>query len=476
VTEYLLDRRYVLTDRIAAGGMGEVWRGVDKVLNRPVAIKLLAAEHAADPNFKARFRAEARYAASLSHPGIARVWDYGEASDLGRAYLIMELVEGEPLSAILDREHRLSPAATVDIIGQCAAALQVAHQAGIVHRDMKPGNILVKPDGTAKITDFGIATAVRASQASHLTQTGIVMGTAMYVSPEQATGAAVTASSDIYSLGIVAYECLAGSPPFTGDQPLAIAISHKHDPVPELPEDVPDAVCDLVYTMLEKRSEDRPVTAQHVADRCAVLRDALALGGGATERLSTSGGWSSTGDDEHGTAAIPLAEGGDYGGGDYPGDGDYLEDDDYPGRRRWTQLLTSRRGVAAATTVAVFGGGVIAAVLLTSNNPVAMTSKLATRPSASPSHSRVSPTPVKSPSSAPASNVVTEPANTQQAVNQPSSADSTTSAASHATTAPATQSATPSASPTATQSTSPAPSTSASQGAAANSSAAASKQ
>jgi serine/threonine-protein kinase len=450
VTEYLLDRRYVLTDRIASGGMGEVWRGVDQVLNRPVAVKLLAAEHAADPSFKARFRAEARYSASLSHPGIARVWDYGETSDLGRAYLIMELVEGEPLSAILDREQRLSPAATVDIVGQCAAALQVAHQAGIVHRDMKPGNILVKPDGTVKITDFGIATAVRASQASHLTQTGIVMGTAMYVSPEQATGAPVTASSDIYSLGIVAYECLAGSPPFTGDQPLAIAISHKHDPVPELPGDIPDAVCDLVYSMLEKRPEDRPDTAQHVADRCGVLRDALALGGPATAGLSTSGSWQHN-DEADGTAAIPMN--GDY-GGDYPEDGDYAEDEDYPERRSWTRLLTGRRGVAAATTVAVFGGGAIVAMLMMSNHPVEMTGKLATSaPSAAPSQSTVSPSLAKSPSSSPASTVVKEPANTQQAQTQPSTADSTTPARSVSTTPAASHSASPSANPSTSQPT-----------------------
>jgi serine/threonine protein kinase len=433
VTEYLLDRRYVLTDRIASGGMGEVWRGIDRVLNRPVAVKLLAAEHAADPNFKARFRAEARYAASLSHPGIARVWDYGETSDLGRAYLIMELVEGEPLSAILDREHRLSPAATVDIVGQCAAALQVAHQAGIIHRDMKPGNILVTPDGTAKITDFGIATAVRASQAAHLTQTGIVMGTAMYVSPEQATGATVTASSDIYSLGIVAYECLAGSPPFTGDQPLAIAISHKHDPVPPLPEDVPEAVADLVYAMLEKRPEDRPDTAQHVADRCGVLRDALSFGSATATVAAYSGG---PGDDDPlGTSAISMD-------GDYPGDEDYPED------RRRNQLLTGRRGVAAATTAAVFGGGVVIAILMTSSHPpAAMTSSTATSsPTASATPSVTSP--AKSASSSPTSNVVTEPANTQQAVTQPSSSDSTTSAATPTKSVTVTKSASPTARPT----------------------------
>jgi serine/threonine protein kinase len=424
VTEYILDGRYRLTERIASGGMGEVWRGVDQVLNRPVAVKLLAAEHATDPNFRARFRAEARYAASLSHPGIARVWDYGETSDLGRAYLIMELVEGEPLSAILDREQRISPAATVDIVGQCAAALQVAHQAGIVHRDMKPGNILVTPDGTVKITDFGIATAVRASQASHLTQTGIVMGTAMYVSPEQATGATVTASSDIYSLGIVAYECLAGTPPFTGDQPLAIAIQHKHEPVPPLPEDVPEAVQDLVLAMLEKRPEDRPETARHVADRCGVLRDALSMGGPATVGLVALDA-GPAGEDHQGTAAIPVA--------------DYPEETE----RGWPHLLRGRRRVAAATTAAVFSVAAIVAVLVTSNHSVAMTGKTTAKSSptvSAPFTASVGPT--ESPSTSTASSLGIVPENTQRAATQPTAGSSTRKAA-------------PSASPTVSHSASP---------------------
>ncbi len=277
MTDYLLAGRYRLTDRIAAGGMGEVWRGEDVLLNRAVAVKLLPTGRAGDESFLARFRAEARYSASLSHPGIARVYDYGESAEFGGAYLIMELVKGEPLSAILARAGRLSPDATLDIIGQAARALDAAHQAGIVHRDIKPGNLLVAAGGTTKITDFGIATAVQAAQASHLTETGMVMGTAMYVSPEQATGAPVDASSDIYSLGVVAYECLAGHVPFMASEPLAIAYAHKHAPVPPLPPDVPPPVADLVYDMLAKTPAGRPPGAQAVADRAAMLRDALAL-------------------------------------------------------------------------------------------------------------------------------------------------------------------------------------------------------
>ncbi len=278
MTEYLLAGRYRLTDRIAAGGMGEVWRGIDVLLNRQVAVKLLPSVREGNESSLARFRAEARYAASLSHPGIARVYDYGESSEFGGAYLVMELVDGDPLSAILARNGRLSADATLDIVAQAARALDAAHQAGIIHRDIKPGNILIGSGGTAKITDFGIATALRQAQAIHLTQTGMVMGTAMYVSPEQATGAPVTPASDIYSLGVVAFECLAGRPPFTANEPLAIAYAHKHDPVPPLPPDVPPAVVDLVQAMLAKTPDGRPASAREVADRASVLREALTMG------------------------------------------------------------------------------------------------------------------------------------------------------------------------------------------------------
>jgi eukaryotic-like serine/threonine-protein kinase len=272
VNDYVLDDRYTLIERIATGGMGEVWRGSDQLLGRPVAIKMLAAMHAGDEQFRARFRAEARYASSLSHSGITRVFDYGEQSPLGGPYLVMELVDGQPLSEILERYGRLDPYVVLDIVAQAARALDAAHRAGIVHRDIKPGNLLIMADGTTKITDFGIAKA--SAPDINLTATGIVMGTALYVSPEQATGAPLTGASDVYSLGVVAYECLAGDPPFIADQPLAIAIMHKHDPVPPLPPDVPRPVADLVYAMLAKNPEDRPESARHVADRAEVIREA----------------------------------------------------------------------------------------------------------------------------------------------------------------------------------------------------------
>jgi eukaryotic-like serine/threonine-protein kinase len=273
VTEFVLDGRYAGVALIATGGMGEVWRGVDMRLNRPVAIKMLSAVHADDQQFRARFRAEAQYASSLSHRGITKVYDYGEHSPLGGPYLIMELVDGQPLSEILERYHRLDPYVVLDIVAQAARALDAAHHAGIVHRDIKPGNLLIMADGTTKITDFGIAKA-NSIQAVNLTATGIVMGTALYVSPEQATGSPLTGASDVYSLGVVAYECLAGDPPFMADQPLAIAIMHKHEPVPPLPSDVPRPVADLVYAMLAKTPDGRPESALHVADRAEVIRDA----------------------------------------------------------------------------------------------------------------------------------------------------------------------------------------------------------
>lgn len=264
----LLNGRYRLVDRIAAGGMGEVWSASDEVLGREVAVKLLKNQYVADDQFRARFRAEAQFSARLSHPGIAQVYDFGEQDDL--AFLVMELVRGEPLSAILERTGRLTPEVTLDLMSQAARALQTAHDAGIVHRDIKPGNLMITSDGRVKITDFGIA---RAQQSNTLTQTGMVMGTAQYVSPEQASGKTVTAASDIYSLGVVAYECLAGAPPFTAEQPIAIALAHVRDTPPELPEDVPQPMADLVMQTLAKDPEMRPVPASHLADTALSLLD-----------------------------------------------------------------------------------------------------------------------------------------------------------------------------------------------------------
>src|SRR5918994_942712 len=216
--------RYELDSRIAIGGMGEVWEATDHVIGRTVAIKILKDEYMGDPGFLERFRAEARHAALVNHEGIANVFDYGEEE--GSAYLVMELVPGEALSTILEREGALSTDKTLDIVAQTSAALQAAHAAGLVHRDIKPGNLLITPDGRVKITDFGIA---RIADQVPLTQTGQVMGTAQYLAPEQATGQTATGSSDIYSLGVIGYECLTGHRPFTGESQIAIALAQVND-------------------------------------------------------------------------------------------------------------------------------------------------------------------------------------------------------------------------------------------------------
>ena len=269
-TPDVLDDRYVLDERLAAGGMGEVWKATDRLLGRPVAVKLLKEQYVADPTFRGRFRAEARFAAALQHGGIAQVYDYGEQDDL--AYLVMELVPGETLSQILARDGRLSVGATLDVVGQAARALQVAHSAGIIHRDIKPANLMVTADGTVKITDFGIA---RGGADTSMTQTGMVMGTAQYVAPEQATGKRVTPAADLYSLGVVAYECLAGHPPFAADTPVALALMHVRDEPPPLPSSVPAPVRGLVSALLAKDPGDRPRGASTVADGAFSIRESL---------------------------------------------------------------------------------------------------------------------------------------------------------------------------------------------------------
>jgi serine/threonine-protein kinase len=259
--------RYQLSSRIAIGGMGEVWQATDLVIGRTVAIKILKDEYLGDPGFLERFRAEARHAALVNHEGIANVFDYGEED--GSAYLVMELVPGEALSTILEREKVLSTDRVLDIVAQTASALQAAHSAGLVHRDIKPGNLLITPDGRVKITDFGIA---RIADQVPLTATGQVMGTVQYLSPEQASGHPASPSTDIYSLGIVAYEALAGRRPFTGESQVAIAMAQINETPPELPVTISEPVRNLVYSCIAKRPEDRPATAAHLARAAQALR------------------------------------------------------------------------------------------------------------------------------------------------------------------------------------------------------------
>jgi serine/threonine-protein kinase len=247
----LLNGRYELGALLASGGMGRVWRGRDTVLNRPVAVKILRSEFTGDAAFLARFRAEAQHAAALHHPNIASVFDYGEVDDDGErlAYLVMELVDGESLAALLARQRRLDVPASLRVLRGTAAALAVAHSAGLVHRDVKPGNVLVTHDGVVKITDFGIAWS---ASSVPLTRTGQVIGTAHYLSPEQAQGGRATPASDVYALGAVTYECLAGRRAFDGENSVQIIVKHIREEPDPLPPDVPADVRALVGRAMAK--------------------------------------------------------------------------------------------------------------------------------------------------------------------------------------------------------------------------------
>jgi serine/threonine-protein kinase len=277
--------RYELDSRIAIGGMGEVWEATDHVIGRTVAIKILKDEYMGDPGFLERFRAEARHAALVNHEGIASVFDYGEEN--GSAFLVMELVPGEALSTILERDGSLSTDKTLDIVAQTSAALQAAHAAGLVHRDIKPGNLLITPDGRVKITDFGIA---RIADQVPLTATGQVMGTVQYLSPEQASGHPASPATDTYSLGIVAYEALAGKRPFTGESQVAIAMAQINEQPPPLPPTVAVPVQNLVMAMIAKKPEARPATAAAVARAATALRRGdVAAAAAAVPAVATGG-------------------------------------------------------------------------------------------------------------------------------------------------------------------------------------------
>jgi serine/threonine protein kinase len=337
--------RYQLSSRVAIGGMGEVWQATDLVIGRTVAIKILKDEYLGDPGFLERFRAEARHAALVNHEGIANVFDYGEED--GSAFLVMELVPGEALSTVLERERVLPTDKVLDFVAQTASALHAAHAAGLVHRDIKPGNLLITPEGRVKITDFGIA---RIADQVPLTATGQVMGTVQYLSPEQASGHAASPTTDIYSLGIVAYEALAGRRPFTGESQVAIAMAQINEQPPELPVTVSEPVRNLVYASIAKKTADRPQTAAHLARAAQALRRGDVAGAVAavpgiaggeatfTSILGTGGGATSAV-----TRVLPAGEG--RGTGEQP----------TTERRRspWTWPLVAVVSVLAVALVAI---------------------------------------------------------------------------------------------------------------------------
>ena len=265
----LLGDRYRLGERLAAGGMGSVYRAVDETLGRPVAVKVLRRELAEEPAYLERFRREARAAAALSHPGVAGVYDYGELG--GSAFIVMELVEGETLAERIEARGRLPWTEAFALAEQVARALAAAHAHRLVHRDVKPGNILIGPGEQAKVTDFGIA---KAAAAATLTRTGMVLGSANYVAPEQARDDDVGPAADQYSLGCVLFEAVTGRTPYAGKNPVAIATQHVSAPVPDprrLQPGLPVPAARLIRQALAKEPGDRFASAAAMADALAAV-------------------------------------------------------------------------------------------------------------------------------------------------------------------------------------------------------------
>jgi serine/threonine-protein kinase len=281
----LLAGRYRLGEPLGSGGAGQVWRAVDLVVERPVAVKLLRPEAAVEPEARARLRAEARNASRLSHPGVAQVYDYGESSSPDVPFLVMELVDGPSLAGVL-AGGPLDPGQTVDLIAQVCGGLHAAHAAGLVHRDIKPANLLIAADGQVKITDFGIADV---AAGVPLTATGVVIGTPAYLAPERAAGGPATPASDLYSLGVVGYECLTGAPPFRG-RALEVAEAHLRYQFPALPVTVPAEVGALVDALTAKDPGNRPASAREAAERAGQLRGAGKITpSGAISPITASG-------------------------------------------------------------------------------------------------------------------------------------------------------------------------------------------
>lgn len=262
--------RYLLLSRLAIGGMGEVWQTLDEKTGERLALKILRPELAGKKLFLSRLQIEAYNASRVHHPNLAEVHASGE--DAGLGWISMELVDGVSLTEILDQEHILETDFLLSVLYQTADALSAVHGAGIVHRDIKPGNIMVTPTGEVKLTDFGIS---KAPGQVNLTQAGMVMGTAQYLPPEQAMGQPATPAGDLYALGVIAYEALAGKRPFSGDKPVDIAFAHVNKPVPALPDSVAPSLRELVMELLEKEPQKRLASADALMQRLEEVQQAL---------------------------------------------------------------------------------------------------------------------------------------------------------------------------------------------------------
>src|SRR4051812_33260077 len=264
----LFSDRYEIQREIAQGGMAEVFLGHDRLLDRPVAVKALFPEYAREPSFVERFRREAQAAANLNDPNIVAIYDWGQES--GTYFIVMEYVEGRSLRDLLRAEAPLDPNLTAEVGAEIASALAFAHRSGVVHRDVKPGNVLLTRAGNVKVTDFGIA---RAGASDALTQTGSVMGTATYFSPEQAQGEPVDGRSDVYSLGVVLYEMSTGVAPFTGDSPVAVAYKHVREEATPPSQRNPDVPSDLEHIIVTAMAKDPDLRYQTADDlRADLLR------------------------------------------------------------------------------------------------------------------------------------------------------------------------------------------------------------
>jgi eukaryotic-like serine/threonine-protein kinase len=305
-TEVVLAGRFQLERRIGSGGAGEVWRALDLSVGASVAVKLLRSEPGWPPQTLTRFRAAARHVSSVSHPGIARVYYYDDGDPAVPPYLVTELVMGPSLARVL-ASGPLDPDRAMDVIGQAAAALSAAHEAGLVHGDIKPANLIIGQGGEVKITDFGVAAAA----STALAHTGAVTGSPDYLAPECAAGQPATWASDLYSLGVVGYECLAGVPPF-GGPPVEVATAHRYYPLPPLPGSVPDTVATFVAKLTAKEPRDRPTSADQASWWAMQLRDSMTGGPGGQPRSWQAGAGGAAGAGV--AASAGRAPGGGLGG------------------------------------------------------------------------------------------------------------------------------------------------------------------